>query len=209
MTAAENLSKYSGLSWPGGDLACWKQSVCLAHNYLQSGLLSCIHSSADLDTWQVLLDKQQEEHISSPAHRAPANDRAGALPWRSIEMMSVPVVYLYIWSLINVGVDNGAGQTGYWYVGCSSPYIRLSDCKPPPSSHPELELQLGVKIQPMLTDQNYIEILMHCTLILATLRFTDTNANVKEVSTKYSPGNVKHEIKNNKRVLVSTLKFFI
>ena len=83
-----------------------------------------------------------------------------------------------------------------------------SDCKPP-SSHPELELQLGVKIQPMLTDQNYIEILMHCTLILATLRFTDTNANVKEVSTKYSPGNVKHEIKNNKRVLVSTLKFFI
>ena len=67
----------------------------------------------------------------------------------------------------------------------------------------------GVKIQPMLTDQNYIEILMHCTLILATLRFTDTNANVKEVSTKYSPGNVKHEIKNNKRVLVSTLKFFI
>ena len=124
MTAAENLSKYSGLSWPGGDLACWKQSVCLAHNYLP-----CIHSSADLDTWQVLLDKQQEEHISSPAHRAPANDRAGALPWRSIEMMSVPVVYLYIWSLINVGVDNGAGQTGYWYVGCSSPYIRLSDCR--------------------------------------------------------------------------------
>ena len=61
----------------------------------------------------------------------------------------------------------------------------------------------------MLTDHNYIEILMHCTLILATLRFTDTNANVKEVSSKYSSGNVKHEIKNNKRVLVSTLKFFI
>ena len=44
----------------------------------------------------------------------------------------------------------------------------------------------GVKIQPMLTDQNYIEILMHCTLILATLRSTDRNANVKEVYTKYS-----------------------
>ena len=65
----------------------------------------------------------------------------------------------------------------------------------------------GVKIQPMLTDQNYIEILMHCTLILATLRFTDTNANVKEVSTKYSTGSVRLEIENNKRVLVSTLKF--
>ena len=60
----------------------------------------------------------------------------------------------------------------------------------------------------MLTDQNYIEILMHCTLILATLRFTDTNANVKEVYTKYSRPSVRHEIKNNKRVLVSTLNFF-
>ena len=61
----------------------------------------------------------------------------------------------------------------------------------------------------MLTDQNYIEILMHRTLILATLRFTDTNANVKEVSTKYSPGNVNQKIKNNKKkVSVSTLNFF-
>ena len=94
--------------------------------------------------------------------------------------------------------------------------VHTSDCltashQPPPSSQPELELQVGVKIQqPMLTDQNYIEILMHRTLILATLRFTDTNANVKEVSTKYSPGNVNQKIKNNKKkVSVSTLNFFI
>ena len=60
----------------------------------------------------------------------------------------------------------------------------------------------------MLTDQNYIEILMHRTLILATLRFTDTNANVKEVSTKYSPGNVNQKIKNNKKSVSIDAKFF-
>ena len=47
--------------------------------------------------------------------------------------------------------------------------------------------------QGMVTDQSYIEILMHRGLVLATLHFTDINANSKQVQTKWSLSVLSYE----------------
>ena len=185
-------SNLTGLALAGRVLA-----KCLFN--LQSW--SCIQSSASLDR----SDWTNNENISSAGQSWCFTLKVN---WDD-PSASVPVVYLYIWSLINVGVDNGAGQTGYWYLGCTSPYIRLSDC----SHHQHhLILNLNSRWGKNTTNAHRSKLHWNPDALHPYLGYTSLywyKCKCKgEVSTKYSSGNVKHEIKTNRRVLVSTLKFF-
>ena len=84
------LNNLTGLAWPERDLTKCLFSPTIMCNL---GPAPRTASSASLDR----SDWTNNENISSAGHWAPANDRVGASPWRSLEMIPVPQCQLFIY----------------------------------------------------------------------------------------------------------------